>query len=181
MISMRLIKFVVALLFVGPTLHAQQVDITTRWTQRGMNGQEAQALTLNANFTTEGFVGEMMRTQTTNPYSVHVKRSGIGLGSAWGLTWILGLAMGDEYVSTTFLPVIGPWITMRRIERDRKTEPIDYLPGGKPLLITSGLIQGGLLAYFVWSIVNNGSFSDDLSLSPVFDSRGSGMALTYRF
>ena len=123
---------------------------------------------------------------SVNPSSVHKKISGIGLASVWGLTVIGSAAMEDDYLWTTVLPVLGPWVTMARVEDRSALEQLlygdGYLPGGKASLIISGTLQGALLVYFVTSVIrNNSSSSSQFSVSPIFNARGNGLALTYRF
>ena len=102
--------------------------------------------------------------------------AGIALASAWGLTALGGLAMDAD--GTTYLPIVGPWVSLARHAAD---DDWVYVPAGKELLITAGLIQAGLLSYFIASYLKQTSFSSGLTVSPLFNSRGSGIALGYRF
>ena len=104
--------------------------------------------------------------------------AGIALASTWGLTVLGSAAMGDESVGTTVLPIVGPWVTIARIGSD---DDMEYLSGGKGLLITAGILQAGLLSYFIASYLKQTSFSRGLTVSPMLNSSGSGVALGYRF
>jgi hypothetical protein len=104
------------------------------------------------------------------------KVAGIALTSAWGLT-VLGNVMMAGDITPASLPVVGPWVEMAIIEGDDGV----YLPAGKGLLITSGLIQAGLLVYFIRSYSNQNSFASGFTVSPVLNPRGSGISLRYRF
>ena len=106
------------------------------------------------------------------------KVAGIALASAWGLTVLGSAAMDDAFAGTTILPIVGPWVTMARIEAD---DGQDYVPAGKGLLITAGIIQAGLLSYFIASYLKQTSFSSGLNVSPILNSSGNGIALGYRF
>ena len=82
-------------------------------------------------------------------------------------------------VTPASLPVVGPWVEMALIESD-DTE--DYAnAASKGLLITSGVIQAGLLVYFIASYSNQNSFASGFTVSPVLNPRGSGISLGYRF
>ena len=105
------------------------------------------------------------------------KVAGIALASAWGLT-VLGNVMIAGDLTPASLPVVGPWVEMSLIEAD---DGQDYVPAGKGLLITSGVIQAGLLSYFIVSYLKQTSFSSGLNVSPILNSSGNGIALGYRF
>lgn len=106
------------------------------------------------------------------------KVAGIALASAWGLTVLGSAAMGDDTLGTTALPIVGPWVSMARVGSD---DDLDYLSGGKGLLVTSGVIQAGLLVYFIASYSNQNSFASGFTVSPVLNPIGSGISLGYRF
>ncbi|MGB8953321.1 MAG: hypothetical protein WCC06_11730 [Candidatus Aminicenantales bacterium] len=53
-----------------------------------------------------------------NPYKTHKLTSGLGLGFTWLATLIGSAAMGDDFMETTIIPVVGPYITFIRIESD---------------------------------------------------------------
>ena len=85
-----------------------------------------------------------LQSRGDNPHTIHRQIAALGLASTMAATLVGSLAMGDDYFATTVLPIVGPWVTMIRIENDPNSE---YLPGGKPLLIASGILQGGFLIY----------------------------------
>jgi len=112
----------------------------------------------------------------SNPYTVHKKIAQWGLASTIAATFIGSLAMGDDYFATTIIPVVGPFVTMARIE----SNPNDsYLPGGKPLLIASGVAQTGFLIYFIASWVGENSYNAKFSILPA--SHPIGLSVRYRF
>jgi hypothetical protein len=113
-----------------------------------------------------------------NPFPAHKKISGIGLASTWALTALVSAMMEDDMIGTTILPVMGPWVTMARTEGNPLYR---YHVGAKQLLVASGLLQGGFLVYFLTSYVRGKSFSSGFTVSPMLNSRGSGIALKYRF
>lgn len=119
---------------------------------------------------------ESVRSIKNNPYRIHRQIAGIGLGSAMAATLVGSLAMDDDYFATTVLPIVGPWVTMIRIENDPYS---GYLPGGRPLLIASGLVQGGLLVYYVVSLVKEKSYNPTMAVQIYPNQKG--FSLTYRF
>lgn len=112
----------------------------------------------------------------SNPYTVHKKIARWGLASTMAATFIGSLAMGDDYFATTVIPVVGPFVTMVRIE----SNPNDsYLPGGKPLLIASGIAQTGFLIYFIASWAGENSYNAKFSILP--SSHSIGLSVSYHF
>lgn len=111
-----------------------------------------------------------------NPYTVHKKIASWGLASTMAATLIGSLAMNDDYFATTVIPVVGPFVTIVRIE----SNPNDsYLPGGKPLLIASGIAQTGFLIYFIASWAGKNSYNAKFSVLP--SSHSVGIEMRYRF
>lgn len=88
---------------------------------------------------------EEQRGATRNPFTSGRKAATWTLASIWGATFIGAAVMNDADLSTTALPVIGPWATIARVEGGSKI----YQPGGKPLLIASGLAQVGALTFML--------------------------------
>jgi hypothetical protein len=111
----------------------------------------------------------------TNPYKTHMLISGIGLGLTWVATAVVSLAVGDDFIETTLIPVAGPFITMARIESGRGY----YKEGGKGMLIVSGIMQTGFLAYFIISVVNKHSYDKKLVIMP--SAMPAGLTISYRF
>ena len=118
------------------------------------------------------------RPYSPNPYMVHRKIAGWGLASTWGATVVGSLAMNDASFGTTAIPVIGPFVTMTRIESDPS---LYYLPGGKPLLIASGVAQTGFLVYFIasWAGEQSHNYNPRFSIFP--SSHLVGATMRYRF
>lgn len=111
-----------------------------------------------------------------NPYTMHKKIARWGLASTMAATLIGSLAMNDAYFATTVIPVVGPFVTIVRIE----SNPNDsYLPGGKPLLIASGVAQTSFLIYFIASLAGENSYNAKFSVLP--SSHSVGVTLRYRF
>ena len=111
-----------------------------------------------------------------NLYTMHKKISLWGLTSTWAATLVGALAMNDEFVGTTAIPVAGPFVTVVRIERDPNAY---YRPGGKPLLIASGVVQTGFLIYFVASWAGEQSYHAKISVLP--SSHLLGALMRYHF
>lgn len=68
-----------------------------------------------------------------------------GWATVAAITLIGSSAMGDKMFATTVIPVVGPFKTIMRIEQDPNGE---YLPGGKDLLYTSGILQASFFSWF---------------------------------
>lgn len=97
-----------------------------------------------------------------NSYRSHKAIAGWGLTSSWGATLLGSLAMNDDYMATTIIPVVGPVVTIARIEND----PFAYYrPGGKPLLIASTAIQSAFLLYYVTSWSKSRSYQRRVALA----------------
>ena len=69
--------------------------------------------------------------------------------------------MNDGFFGTTAIPVVGPFITMTRVERDPNSY---YLPSGKRLLIASGVAQIGFLVYFISTWAGEQSYNAEFSV-----------------
>ena len=113
-----------------------------------------------------------------NPYTIHKRISGYGLFTAWALTAIGSGAMGDNGFATTVIPVIGPFITMNRVESDPNK---NYLPGGKDLLILSGTVQSAFALYYFYSIIASSKWeqTEHISILPKFEYPG--IFIVYNF
>ena len=111
-----------------------------------------------------------------NPYTVHRQISRWGLTSTIAATFVGSLAMDDAFFSTTVIPIVGPFVTVVRIESDPNAY---YHPGGKPLLIASGIAQTGFLIYFVTSWAGEQSYNAGFSVLP--SSHLAGVTMRYRF
>lgn len=111
-----------------------------------------------------------------NSYTLHRQISQWGLALTWASTAVGALAMNDDFVGTTAIPVVGPFVTVVRIEDDPNAY---YRPGGKPLLISSGVVQTGFLIYFVASWASEKSYNSKISVLP--SSRLKGASIRYNF
>ena len=111
----------------------------------------------------------------TNPYKTHMLISGLGLGLSWVATAVVSLAVGDDFIETTLIPVAGPFITIARIESGRGY----YKEGGKGMLIVSGIMQTGFLAYFIISAAKKHSYNKKLVIMP--SAMPAGLTISYRF
>ena len=111
-----------------------------------------------------------------NPYRVHRKISAWGLASTALTTMAGSLAMEDEFYKTTIIPIIGPFVTIVRVENDPNAY---YHPGGKPLLIASGVVQTGFLIYFIASWAGEQTYNAKFSILPA--SHLVGVTMRYRF
>jgi hypothetical protein len=91
-----------------------------------------------------GVAPQPVPNRQPNRVSAHRQIAGAGLLATWLVTVVAAAAMKDDYISTTAIPVVGPFATISRVERD----PFGYFEGGnKGLLITSGMMQTGFLIY----------------------------------
>lgn len=84
-------------------------------------------------------------------------------------------------VNHTVIPVVGPFITILRIEDDPSAF---YQPGGKPLLIAAGVSQSAFLVYFVTSLIGENSYRNrqrqtQFSVTPMMN--GTGVSMNIRF
>ena len=117
-----------------------------------------------------------------NPWTIHKKIGQYGLLGSWGATAIGAIAMEDETLETTIIPIVGPFVTLTRISNDNNME---FQPGGRPLLIASGVTQGAFLVYMVVSWVGESSYDarhrSNFSLLPANDHAGTGLSVRYRF
>jgi len=118
-----------------------------------------------------------------NPWTIHRKISAIGFAGSMAATLVGSLAMDDEFFATTVIPVVGPFVTIARIENDPNS---DYLPGGKQLLTASGILQSAFAVYFVTSLIGESNYkgrhlSSNISVAPIPVSKGVGGSMNVRF
>lgn len=114
---------------------------------------------------------------TENPYKNHRRLGTWGLVGSWGLTVLGSATMGDEMVETTVIPVVGPFVTMSRVEGGNG----EYLPGGQLLLTVSGVTQSAFLVYTIYSAFKESSYnaSNRITLIPHVDDIGFTLAITF--
>ena len=117
-------------------------------------------------------------SRNKNPYSIHKKISGYGLFISWALTVIGSGVMGDEMFGTTVIPVVGPFITIQRIENDPYGT---YLPGGKGLLTVSGIVQSSFAVFYIFSLINYSNWEPHsrFSITPMINYHG--ISISYNF
>ncbi|MBD3338591.1 MAG: hypothetical protein GF353_05765 [Candidatus Lokiarchaeota archaeon] len=113
-----------------------------------------------------------------NPYSIHKKISGYGLFSSWIITALGSGIMGDQMFGTTVIPVVGPFVTMQRIENDPNGT---YLPGGKGLLTVSGIVQSSFAVYYIYSLISYSNWKPHsrFSITPMMNYHG--ILISYNF
>lgn len=149
-----------------------------------LDSLSAQSLYKNALLDQTEFIELYQAKQTQyNPWTIHRKISAVGLAGSIGATLVGSLAMGDEYFATTVIPVVGPFITITRIENDPNAY---YLSGGKQLLIASGIIQSAFLVYFVTSLIGESNYegkylSSNISVLPTHTLKGFGISMNIAF
>lgn len=117
-----------------------------------------------------------VNTPVQNSYAMHRNIARWGFASTLTATFVGSLAMNDAFFATTVIPVVGPFITITRIEDDPDA---NYLPGAKPLLIASGVAQTGFLIYYLASLVGEKSHNERISLLPSSDL--AGITMQFRF
>ena len=101
-----------------------------------------------------------------------------GLFYSWLLTVAGSAAMGDGMIETTVLPVLGPFITIIRVE---SVENEEFLPGGKQLLMLSGTIQSSFAVYYVIALVNESNYKQTYGFKIQPSDENIGLKLTYNF
>ena len=112
----------------------------------------------------------------SNANTVHRQIAKWGLVSMMSATLVGSLVMDDEFAGTTLIPVVGPFVTLLRIEKDPNAF---YRPGGKELLIASGVAQTGFLIYFIASWATEKSNNAKFTVSP--SPRLVGATMRYSF
>jgi len=123
------------------------------------------------------------RQSEFNPWTIHRKISAIGLAGSIAATLVGSLAMEDEFFATTVIPVVGPFVTIARIENDPNSF---YQPGGKQLLTASGIIQSTFAVYFITSLIGESNYkgkylSSNVSIAPIPTSKGVGVSMNVKF
>lgn len=117
-----------------------------------------------------------------NPWSIHKKVARYGLAGSMAATLLGSLAMDDEFFATTVIPVVGPFVTIVRVENDPASY---YEPGGKPLLIASGVTQSAFLIYLVVAWIGESSYDarhrSNFSLLPAVGRAATGLSFRYHF
>lgn len=98
-----------------------------------------------------------------------------GLIYSWVFTVIGSGAMGDAFFATTVIPIIGPIVTIIRIENDPDSY---YLSGGKELLTLSAILQTSFTLCYLWSVADD-SEEGGLSLYPTTDVFG--LKISYKY
>jgi len=116
------------------------------------------------------------KADNKNPYRLHKRVSLIGLAGSYTATVIGALAVGDETIGTTVIPVVGPWVSLVIIENDPEYY---YLPGGQGLLIAAGIVQDCFLIYYLTALIKDHSYKRKLAVYP--STKMLGVTLTYRF
>ncbi len=115
-----------------------------------------------------------------NPYKYKIQKDigRYGWASVSAITLIGSAAMDDQMFSTTVIPVIGPFITIHRIESDPN---LTYLPGGRELLITSGVLQVSFFSYWIYYIIKDSSYKAKYSFDIEPLKSNFGISLCYYF
>ena len=88
-----------------------------------------------------------------NPVRTNRLISGSLLAFSYGATVFVDFLYDDGFRQYTLIPVIGPFITIGKIE-SHKGE-YEYWPGAKGLLILSGVAQSAFATYFVISLTKH--------------------------
>ncbi|MBL7191347.1 hypothetical protein ISS30_06595 [bacterium] len=119
-----------------------------------------------------------IQRKSLSSFDTNINIGKIGFLSSWGLTIFGAAAMGDEMLETTVIPVLGPFITMLRVEKDPEK---DYLSGGKELLIISGTIQTFFFTYFAVSSVKKSKYMDQYGFYIAPDISKQGIQVGFKF
>jgi len=117
------------------------------------------------------------RNSMLNKYITKISIGRWGLFFSWLLTAAGSSAMGDEMFETTVIPVVGPFVTMHRIE----SANLGYLSGGKELLIISGTVQSFFATYYVYYLIKDSKHRRKQGFSLQPNINNIGFKLTYNF
>jgi len=85
-----------------------------------------------------------------NPFNIHKKIGGYGLLTSWGLTVFGALAVNDQTIATTMIPIVGPFVSIWVVE---KRDDLYFIEDGKELLTTAGKVQSGFALYYLLSAI----------------------------
>lgn len=116
------------------------------------------------------------RNIISDKYKTNIAIGRWGLFFSWVATAAGSGAMGDEMFGSTVIPVIGPFVTIYRIENKSNHS---YINGGPGLLITAGVVQSFFAAYYVHYLIKDSKHNSTLSIQPSIQSLG--LRLTYNF
>jgi len=120
----------------------------------------------------------MKRKVRNRYYNNNLRRySNRGLWYAWGATVFGSLVMGDASFGTTIIPVVGPFISMARIEADPDKV---YMPAGRELLLVSGITQATLSLVYIYSLLKPPK-NDLYSIGLDFEDGNSVLKYSMRF
>lgn len=112
-----------------------------------------------------------------DPVRTHRMISGIGLATTYVSTVVVDLFYDDGFRKYTLIPVVGPFITIGKIENNR--DIYEYWPGTKGLLILSGVAQTAFATYFVVSLVRHPK--NDKTKNLTFTTSLNTMSVRIRF
>ena len=113
-----------------------------------------------------------------NPFNIHKKIGGYGLLTSWGLTVFGALAVNDQTIVTTMIPIVGPFISIWVIE---KREDLHFIEGGKELLTKAGYVQSGFALYYLLSAVGYELWNPPKRISISTNDNFSGLCIRYSF
>ncbi len=111
-----------------------------------------------------------------NPYNTQMLISGIGLAATWAATVVVALSRNDATLSTTIIPVVGPFISIARVGGSKD---LVFQSGGKEQLLISGIVQTGFLITFVVGAILSKSYNKRVSVSA--STSPLGFAIRYNF
>jgi hypothetical protein len=96
---------------------------------------------------------EAFEISKRNPIRTNRLISGSLLAFSYGATVFVDFLYDDGFRQYTLIPLIGPFITIGKIESHK--EEYEYWPGAKGLLILSGVAQSAFATYFVISLTKH--------------------------
>ena len=97
---------------------------------------------------------------------------------SWAATVAGSAIMGDAMIGTTIIPVLGPFVTIIRVE----SEPIPtYLPGGQELLYLSGVLQTSFCIYYITTLLRESHSQQQYGFKVQPTARSLGMKLINTF
>ncbi|MFA6618799.1 MAG: hypothetical protein WCT23_07015 [Candidatus Neomarinimicrobiota bacterium] len=112
----------------------------------------------------------------SNPYDTHKKIGGYGALASYGLTVLVAGLMRDY--ATTAIPIIGPLISVIRVESNPF---VNFYTGGKELLILSSVVQASFTTYYLIALTKSLQWESNSSFSIAPSTNSIGITLNYKF
>ena len=95
-----------------------------------------------------------------------------------GITLLGSAAIGDESFSTTVIPIVGPFMTISQVENDPN---LNYLPGAKNMLLTSGILQASFVSFWIIYKLMDMSYQTNYTVAILPQSEAVSVSFVYKF